>query len=208
VGAIKTVGTIIFALGYVTGFFPSYQALKLQTAEHYQNVFTTATLVGIAMCLATGLAGYLSFTSDTEDIILENFDGSAGGMFKLLFVVHMLLYMPGDFVIMRDSLLKLTGQKVLDLSDSTYLLWTLCLFGAVTALALVLQATVSGNGGVLGVVSVTGGVVGSVVYFIIPGLCGAHVFTADSADFMYAKSLGLVAFGVAVIAIVFAGIAL
>jgi amino acid permease len=208
IGAIKTIGTIIFALGYVTGFFPSYQALKLQTTENFQDVFTTATVVGIAMCLTTGLAGYLSFTSDTETIILENFDGTAGGVFKFLYVIHILLYMPGDFVIMRDSLLKLTGQKVVELSDSAYFLWTLCLFGAVTTLALILQATVRGSGGVVGVISVTGGVVGSVVYFIIPGLCGAHVFTADSADFMHAKSLGLIVFGVAVIAIVLAGIAL
>jgi K+ transporter len=116
--------------------------------------------------------------------------------------------MPGDFVIMRDSLLKLTGQKVVELLDSTYILWTLGLFGAVTALALILQATLSGSGGVLDVISVTGGVVGSVVYFIVPGLCGAHVFTTDSAGYLYWKSLGLVGFGVAVIVVVLTSIAL
>jgi amino acid permease len=208
VGAVKTVGTVVFALGYVTGFFPAYQGLKTQTLENYQDVFTTATAVGVTLCFITGLAGYLSFTSDTEVIILENFDGPVGGMMKTLFVIHILLYMPGDFVLMRDSLLKLVGLKVVELSDSTYILWTLGLFGAVTALALILQASLSGSGGVLSVISVTGGVVGSVVYFIMPGLCGAHVFTADCAGYLYYKSLGLVGFGVAVILVVLTGIAL
>ena len=208
VGTIQSVGGVIFALGYITGFFPAYNALEDKTMSNYETIFTTASIIGVSICFITGLAGYLSFTSDTETNILENFDGSLGGFFKLAVVGHLLLYLPGDFVIMRDSLLKLSKQEVEDLSDPVYFTWTLVLFGTVTLIALILQISLGQGGGVIGVINITGGVLGSVIYFIIPGLCGIVELGKEAKDYMYEKSVALVVFGFAAVVVVVAGIAI
>ena len=176
--------------------------------SNYETIFTTASIIGVSICFITGLAGYLSFTSDTETNILENFDGSLGGFFKLAVVGHLLLYLPGDFVIMRDSLLKLSKQQVEDLSDPVYFTWTLVLFGTVTLIALILQISLGQGGGVIGVINITGGVLGSVIYFIIPGLCGIVELGKEAKDYMYEKSVALVVFGFAAVVVVVAGIAI
>ena len=54
-----------------------------------------------------GLAGYLSFRGDTDGEILENFSGPYIVPFNILLIVHITLYIPVDFVIMRYSVVKL-----------------------------------------------------------------------------------------------------
>jgi amino acid permease len=70
------------------------------------------TAVGVAMCFAVGIVGYLSFRDSTETDILENFSGKLGVVFKLLVVVHLILYTPGDYIILRASLFNIFNTKV------------------------------------------------------------------------------------------------
>jgi len=69
------------------------------------------------MCFMTGLVGYLSFLGDTETNIVSNFDGPVGAVFKVALVVHLILYIPGDFVVMRASLWRLLDTDVAKQSD-------------------------------------------------------------------------------------------
>ena len=73
--------------------------------------------VGAVMCVAMGLAGYLSFGDQTQGMILDNFPQHGFDFFKVMVVTHLILYIPVNFVIMRYSLVKITtGLKSENLS--------------------------------------------------------------------------------------------
>ena len=54
-----------------------------------RNLMVWSVLIGAAMLIAMGLAGYLSFRSATNEQILNNFTGHAADPFKLLIVIHL-----------------------------------------------------------------------------------------------------------------------
>jgi hypothetical protein len=53
-----------------------------------------------------GISGYLIFGDTTNEIILSNFTGHYADFFKIQLIIHLILYTPLDFVILRYSLLK------------------------------------------------------------------------------------------------------
>ena len=55
------------------------------------SVFAAAIL-----CYCTGISGYLAFRSAAEGNILDNFPGPVAACFKVLVVLHLILYIPGD----------------------------------------------------------------------------------------------------------------
>ena len=63
------------------------------------------------MCVSMGIAGYLSFRSNTQGEILENFTTSFGDPFDIMLVLHIILYIPVDFVILRYSVVKLIQRN-------------------------------------------------------------------------------------------------
>jgi hypothetical protein len=75
-------------------------------------------------------AGYLSFRSGTDGIILDNFTGHYADVFRIMLVIHMVLYIPVDFMTMRHSLVKLcgnaTGQVPSDIGHLAITLFLLC----------------------------------------------------------------------------------
>lgn len=53
-------------------------------------------LTGAILCYCTGIAGYLAFRSATEGDILDNFSGPVAACFKVVVVLHLIMYIPGD----------------------------------------------------------------------------------------------------------------
>jgi sodium-coupled neutral amino acid transporter 11 len=199
-GAIKTVGDIVFALGYITATFHTYNSMEKRTVQNFNAASRNTTIIGAVMCFFTGLAGYLSFGSDTKSNIIENFHGTLGGIFKIALVIHLVLYIPGDFVIMRAAILKLRGVSLSDLSDFQFITLSVSCIGTVTFVALMLQVYLSSTDSLAIVVDITGGVAGSMLYFVIPGLCALQLFKHEQET--YVKSLLLLLFGTTIIVLV------
>lgn len=199
-GAIRTIGDIVFALGYITAAFPAYNAMENRSISNF-NWDTSATmLVGAVLCFCTGLAGYLSFGSDTDSNVLENFGGTVGAVFKVALVIHLVLYIPGDFVIMRTALYKLRGIDPHTQADIAFISTSLSLIGFEIFVALMLQVFLSSTDSLAIVVDITGGVAGSMLYFVVPGLCGMTLFK-DNRETYY-KSILLLLFGVTIMVLV------
>jgi uncharacterized membrane protein len=194
-------GSIVFAFGYATAVFHSYEALYPKNVETFLNVSLLTTVSGLFMCFLTAIFGYFSFKEATKSNILLNFGGTVGVIFKLLVVVHLILYIPGDFVIMRCSCLKLIRVEDKTLSNVKFILVSVCLLCLVTVLATVLQIYYTGEALSM-VLDITGGLAGSMIYFILPGLSGIVLMKNDSFD--YFKCFILASFGTSIF--IFCGI--
>ena len=199
-GSIRTVGDIVFALGYITATFHSYNAMENRSIANFNRVTLSTTILGAIMCFATGLAGYLSFGDNTDTNIIENFNGAVGGVFKVALVIHLVLYIPGDFVIMRAALLKMRGIDIHKQSDFAFVTFSLSCIGFITFIALLLQVFLSSTDSLAIVVDITGGVAGSILYFVVPGLCAMQLFKNDRET--YLKSVTLLLFGMAIVVLV------
>lgn len=180
IGAFQTLGDIVYALGFITAALPGYKGLKDKSVRRFALVTKSTMVAGLVMCLSTGLVGYLCFKDDVEQNILENFEGIAGKIFKIALAVHLILFIPGDFVIFRMSL-----YKLLELGDATtvsnfvFISSTIGSFSVIVFCAILLQVYYNGNALNL-VIDVTGGFAGSIIYFIIPGYLGMKVFKDDT----------------------------
>jgi sodium-coupled neutral amino acid transporter 11 len=171
--------------------------MKNRNVPAFNGVSKKTMAIGATMCFFTGLAGYLSFGDDTKSNILENFHGPMGAVFKVALVVHLLLYIPGDFVIMRDSLLKLRSIDVNKMSDGAFLSFSLLCLSVITLVALLLQVFLSSTDSLAIVVDITGGIAGSMLYFIIPALCALGMFKSSAE--IRIKSYVLLLFGCAIV---------
>lgn len=51
---------------------------------------------GGSLCYFTGLVGYVAFRAATEGDILDNFHGPLAACFKILVIVHLVVYIPNE----------------------------------------------------------------------------------------------------------------
>lgn len=101
----NTCGTITFAYSYTINLFPAYESLVPKVISVLQAVNFYTVVTGTIVCIIMGISGYLAFGSHTNANILTNFTGvhlySFVNIFKMLIVVHLTLYIPNDFIVMR-----------------------------------------------------------------------------------------------------------
>ena len=112
-GAAQELGSIIFALCCTTCTFHTFRYLRtdLQTTHKWRQIAGTAVIIGAFFLISMGLVGYMIFGNETKSLIVSNFHGSYADVFKLLVIIHLLLYIPLDFMILRHSLIKLCGSS-------------------------------------------------------------------------------------------------
>jgi len=199
-GSLTTIGDIVFSLGYIPAVFHAYSGNEDKTQKKIEELTLFTTITGSIMCFITGFIGYLSFVNNTKTNILSNFSGSVGAVFKLFLILHLILFIPGDFVITRAAFLRLFKLEVKDLSDITYITLTLLIIYTITFNAIMLQVFASNNDNLGSVINLTGGTAGSMLSFIIPGLCCIKLFSKDT--FLYYKNFALVLFGVIIFILV------
>lgn len=205
-GSIRNIGDVIFALGFITAVFHAYHAMENKSTTAFTEVARTTTVIGVAMCFFTGLAGYLSFRSATNTNILLNFPGAVGAVFKLALITHLILYIPGDFVIMRAALWKLFSVDVHKQSDTLFIATTLASIVTITFIAIMLQLFAPNSNALGLVIDLSGGLAGSIVYFVVPGLCGIKIYKdaqENDEKWLYWKAQALLGFGVVVMILVF-----
>ena len=106
---------------------------------------------------------------------------------KFLVILHLLFYIPIDFVILRHSLTRMWDVDVLDLGRFAYAALTFGLVGFALLLVMFLR-----DFGII--LDLTGGVTGSAINFIFPAL--AYLRTHPG---WHAGALSLLAFGIAVL---------
>jgi solute carrier family 38 (sodium-coupled neutral amino acid transporter), member 11 len=94
IGTINSLGSIVFSLSCASANFQAFITTKRTARNRRSWMWVTAAVViiGSLMCVAMGIAGYLSFKSDTEGIILDNFEGPQFDFFKIMVAAHLILY--------------------------------------------------------------------------------------------------------------------
>jgi sodium-coupled neutral amino acid transporter 11 len=199
-GCFRTIGDIVFALGYITVVFQTFRAHRSQDVDAYKALTLKSTAAGATLCFITGLVGYLSFVDNTQTNILFNFPGPVGDVFKMAVIIHLLLYIPGEFIIFRLSLLKLCKIDVHFQSDAQFVIVTVSSIVFVTGVSVLLINTLGDSDSLGLVVNTTGGLCGSVLYFILPGICSVKVFPEDIPR--YRKGRVLFVFGVVIFLLV------
>ena len=140
-GAIDQLGSIIFALTCATCTFHTYKYLRtdLKTTYKWRQIAGTAVIAGLMALIFMGLIGYMIFGDATQSLIVSNFHGAYADAFKLLVIIHLLLYIPLDFMILRHSLFKICGSRTGTVNSSflRIILSTAILF-VITAAVLIL----------------------------------------------------------------------
>ena len=194
-GSLETIGSVVFAFNYASAVFHSYMGMRRseRTVEKFSRVAVWTTSLGVCMCFLLGLVGYLCFRSDVDADILENFSSGAGTFFKVVVIVHLILYIPGDFLIMRYSFFKLLGLNAVTASDGPYFGGTFFLIALATLLACLIQLYASSSQSLSMILDLTGGISGSMVSFILPGLMAMRLLSTDAET--YLRGLLLVIFG-------------
>lgn len=165
-GMLASLGSIVFSLDCASSNFQAFISTEeaAQTLTSWREVTRNAVVCGAAMCMIMGLVGYLSFGADTDGDILDNFPQAGFDVFKVMVVMHLILYIPSNFVIMRYSIVKLfTGKRSEHLPSRTHTVLTIVLLAAtvLTVIAL-LQLHLSSGLAFSLILNITGGIGGKV----------------------------------------------
>jgi amino acid permease len=179
-GILDSIGSIIFAFGYTAIVFHSYNAMSPQKPELFNQVAKRTTLIGGSMCFLVGIVGAYSFQNNTKADILENFSGVLGTIFQLIVIVHLLLYIPGDYLVMRSSLMNLMGRDVRREPNMSYLILSLSLLAIVTLIASILLRLQSDSLAL--VLDLTGGIAGCMINFLIPGFVARQILWEEDTS--------------------------
>eukprot|EP00640_Fibrocapsa_japonica_P001855 CAMPEP_0113944880 /NCGR_PEP_ID=MMETSP1339-20121228/37509_1 /TAXON_ID=94617 /ORGANISM="Fibrocapsa japonica" /LENGTH=442 /DNA_ID=CAMNT_0000950223 /DNA_START=17 /DNA_END=1342 /DNA_ORIENTATION=- /assembly_acc=CAM_ASM_000762 len=168
-GSIEELGSSVFAFGCAYACFHAYNSLGGKLQGSWERITGQAVTIGASMCFITGLIGYISFRSETQGDILDNFDGIDFYFFKILLVVHLILYIPLDFVVMRHSILKLYHHDATTVPTVPYALITVGLLGFTTFVVVQLYDSGLSEGEAFSyILDISGGLTGSYVGFILP----------------------------------------
>jgi amino acid permease len=103
-GLSKSLGSIVFALGFAPAVLHTYGSANSDCKFHFQTIALITIIIGATICYVTGLVGYMTFKSSTDSDILENFTGHVAFLCKTGVLLHFNFLIPGYFVVMRASM--------------------------------------------------------------------------------------------------------
>jgi sodium-coupled neutral amino acid transporter 11 len=141
-GLLSSAGSILFAISCTTANFQAFVSTEKEFQNiHYWDIITGISVAGgCFICASMGIVGYISFGNQTEGNILDNFPQHGYDVFKVLMVVHLILYIPINFIIMRYSLVNMcSGMKSEDLSSLYHVLVSVGLVTLSTGIVLLLM---------------------------------------------------------------------
>eukprot|EP01036_Dinobryon_divergens_P028613 gene28613-37589_t len=197
-GTLKSVGSIVFSLSCASANFQAFISTehKSRNLDSWKYITGSAVLAGTLMCMVMGLVGYLSFGSDTQGMILDNFPNPGYDFFRIMVVTHLILYIPVNFVIMRYSLVRMfANMKSENLNFFTHTVLTAVMLVGITALVLLLLGLGLASGDAFSLIlNITGGVGGSLATLILPAAIYLKVMETDSP--LYKPAIGLLVFGI------------
>lgn len=163
-GMLASLGSIVFSLDCASSNFQAFISTEetAQSLPSWREVTRNAVVCGAAMCMIMGLVGYLSFGADTDGDILDNFPQAGFDVFKVMVVIHLILYIPSNFVIMRYSIVKLfSGKRSEHLPSRTHTVLTVVLLAATVLMVIaLLQLHLSSGLAFSLILNITGGIGG------------------------------------------------
>ena len=175
----------VFAMSICTGNFQAFVSTdtSARNSKDWNVVTGAAILIGSAMCVTMGTAGYLYFRDNTDGVIIDNFTAPGYDVFKIMIAVHLIFYVPAAFVIMRYSVVKLFLDQISEqLPIPMHLGISLSMMAVITAVVLVLQSTGLSSGEAFSLVlDLTGGLAGSTTSFIIPAAVFMKIVPDDGS---------------------------
>ena len=163
-GMLSSTGSIVFSMECCSANFQAFISTekKSRNLKTWRSVTGVAVFAGAVMCASMGVVGYLSFGDKTDGEILDNFAQHGYDIFKLMVIIHLILYIPVNFVIMRYSIVKVlfnTRSELLPMTVHTIV--TLVLMAATVAIVLLLLGLGLESGDAFSLLlNITGGVGG------------------------------------------------
>ena len=119
-------------------------------------------------------SGYLAFGNTTSDNILNSFQSttffSLSILFKILIVIHLLFYIPQEFIVMRNSLYEIIFVDHKQTSDILH--GCITLYIILQGIGIACYLLNSTKNGFHIVISLSGGICWSIIVFILPGIIG------------------------------------
>ena len=180
---LKTLGTLSYAASDQQVILEAYlSTVKEDKPKFISHTLVLANIIGFSLLCVMSVFGYSAFGQACDADILSNFDVSEPAVQAayLLVVLHLMFYIPNDFVIMRLFALESFGYEVLDMSSRTFICVTVVLF----AIPCVLMASVppSDVSGVFSyTIDLTGDLPTGFACFAMPAAIYLKVFT-EKAD--------------------------
>jgi len=190
-GSIQSIGSIVFALSCAPANFQAFVSTEAKSRNLDSWIFITlrTVIIGALMCLVMGLVGYLSFRSTTYGDILKDFTEPGFAFFKIMVIIHLIMYIPVDFVVMRYSfVIQVFGIKAENLATIWYVPLSIIMLTSTVVLVLILQSQGVASGKIFSLIlDFTGGIGGSVSSFILPAAIYLKIMPEDSEYYTKAK---------------------
>lgn len=206
-GGLRSVGSVIFALGFAPAVLHTYSTANRECRTHFTSIAFSTTIIGTLICYLVGVIGYLTFRSSTQADILQNFSGHIATLCKIGVLFHFNFLIPGYFIVMRSSLYHLMQMmrnirswlfslsshsvdriqravnsteeeyfNLEDIADSTptdFVTVTGVMLLVITITACLVEAFFGQRKATISyIIDVTGGIAGSIIFFIVPAWCG------------------------------------
>lgn len=194
-GTLIKVGSVVFALSCAPATFHAHGSMREKDLKSWTKVTLWSVCLGSMMLVMMGLGGYLAFRQDTSGEILENFTGRYADFFKTMLVLHLCLYIPIDFIVMRHSIVKQLGQQ-----DGMLVNWwshftlTSSLLIGTTGLVLVLRFMGYSQGYAFGLIlDFTGSIAGSFTSFVMPA--AIFIKLSPNTDPLFYPGICMLIFG-------------
>ena len=208
IGTLKSLGSIIFSLMCAQANFQAYTTTepKSQNPISWMKITGVAILVGSLMCAGMGISGYLAFRDDTEGEILDNFVEPGFDFFKVMVAVHLILYIPVNFVVTRYSLCKVVyAKKAESLPWKQHVFVTFSLLAFQTGFVIFLLGIGLSSGEAFSLIlNITGAIGGAVATFGFPALM--YIKSHNNSDYLYNTSYFILVVGMLLTAGIFVAI--
>ncbi|KAJ5747798.1 uncharacterized protein N7511_009494 [Penicillium nucicola] len=195
-GFFQAVGVISFAFVCHHNSLLIYGSLKRPTLDRFTRVTHYSTGVSLVMCLAMGIAGFLSFGSKTQGNVLNNFpsDNIIVNIARFCFGLNMLTTLPLEAFVCRSVM---TTYYFPDepFNPHRHLIFTTSL--VVTSMGLSLMTCDLGS-----VFELIGATSAAALAYIFPPLCYIKLSSASRREKIPAYvcvAFGIVVMGVSVV---------
>lgn len=190
VNIVKYLGSFAYAYSCQYVVFEAYASMTKKAKRSWKYSMLWSVLGGGILLSSMALFGYGAVgQSAASDILVSfNVDHVAVQVAMFVVVLHLLLYMPNDFVILRLFVLRIFHVNPLKLSRSTFTAVTLALF-----LPPLLLMAIVPKDDVLGVfsliISLTGDLPSGFSLYLLPNLMYMVVFRRQRTWKWYASGM-------------------
>lgn len=190
INIMKYLGSFAYAYSCQYVVFEAYASMTTTAKRRWKSSLLGSVYLGGFLLTSMALFGYAAVGQSAASDILVSFDANkvAVQVAMLVVVLHLLLYMPNDFVIMRLFALRIFNLNPLQLSRSKFIMVTLALF--IPPLLLMAAVPEEDVDGVFSlIISLTGDLPSGFSLYLLPNLMYMIVFYDERGVKWYASAV-------------------